>query len=129
MHTISIRVCLIILMFTNLVSAQINPVDQGDAEVAFKQDLKNAQLKIYVLGGIVPAVKVEDRELAEQLGFSYIDFGCNAPLNFAYYLCYNRYVFDHLIAKYGDAVFAKLNRQSFGYRDYQQPQPDPVPQE
>src|SRR5690606_36475781 len=108
---------ILLLMFSVITHAQNKPAGEAEARLAFEHDLKADQLKIYVLGGIVPAITKKDLEVAKDHDFSYHDFGCTAPMNFDYYTFYNKFVFDLLLTQHGEAIAEKLNPQSFGYRD------------
>lgn len=77
-------------------TAQVSPTPQEE----FENDLKDNNIKIYVMGGIAAVITLEDRDIAKKYGFDFHDFGCLAP-DLNYYKAYNKCVVSYLNKKHG----------------------------
>lgn len=84
-------------------------LDLQRVEKAFKSDVKRGTLKLYVMGGIVSAIKDVDREFEQLYKIQYHDFGCLVPANLDYYERYNNLVFEYLDQNFGDDWMVTLN--------------------
>lgn len=65
-------------------------------EKQFNTDLKNNNLKVYTLGGIVPPDYEAENAFKKKYGIDYYNFGCLAPVTMDFYIAYNRLVFEYL---------------------------------
>ena len=70
------------------------------AQKMFATDLENKTVRLYVLGGIVSAIRESDRSFEKQYSLTYYDFGCVIPANIDLYYRYNQLVFAHLDSKF-----------------------------
>lgn len=82
----------------------------------FRNDLQTNNLRIYLVGGFVPAAKPDDADFEKKYGIKYHDFGCVIPENANVYMKYNRLVFKHLDRKFGQDWKNEANSAALGWR-------------
>lgn len=83
-------------------------------EIKFKADVENNNVKLYILGGFVPAVTEADRKFEEKYKVRFYDFGCTPP-PLDYYKEYNTMTFAYLKEKYGDAWQQEIRPNILGW--------------
>ena len=91
--------------------------DQNDPNKKFENDLKNESLRIYVQGGIVSVIRPEDKTFGTKYNITYHDFGCVIPPDLHVYIQYNKLVFQHLTAKFGEDWQKQVNKSAIGFQN------------
>lgn len=85
------------------------------AKMNFEEDLKNNTITLYVRGGIVSAITLNDKRFEKLYNVKYRDFGCVVPEDVSFYEKYNQYVFHYLEEKYGNDWKKLANKNAFGW--------------
>lgn len=119
------NICLIVIALLSLnISAQ-EMCSEGSRlqtpQKRFKADVENGNVKLYILGGFVPAITKEDRKFEEKYKVHFHDFGCTPP-PLEDYKEYNLLAFGFLKEKYGDAWEKEIRQNILGWDVWKQPQ-------
>lgn len=70
-------------------------------EQAFKNSVANNSFRLYIIGGMVSAIREREVAFAKKYNISFHDFGCVVPANLSFYQSYNQLVFEHLTTTFG----------------------------
>lgn len=113
-------IILIIMLFSLSINAQ-EPCTKGRALPAvptvaqkFAADVANNNVRLYILGGFVPAVTEADRKFEEKYKVRFHYFGCTPP-PLDYYKKYNVLAFAYLNETYGDAWQNEIRTNILGW--------------
>ena len=101
-------------------SKDVEKIFADNLEDKFKNDLRSGKLTIYLLGGIVSAIRKGDSEFEKKFQIRYHGFSCIPPSNFEFYEKYNQYVFNHLSKHYGKDWIASANDSAFGFKKWKE---------
>lgn len=94
--------------------------DLIDAEIQFKNDIKNNDLKIYTLGGFYRGNYDTDIAFQKEFSISYDSFGCIAPPNLSYYDSYNLLVFEYLTETFGAPWEEKIRQDAMALSEWKE---------
>lgn len=89
------------------------------AEEQLKYDIKNQQVKLYILGGIVAHTYPGDDAFEQKYNISYYDFGCLAPTNMDFYSDYNILVLKYLTTKYARDWEKDVRKDIMGWNKWE----------
>lgn len=113
-------IILIIMLFSLSINAQ-EPCTKGRTLPAiptvvqkFAADVATNNVRLYILGGFVPAVTEADRMFEEKYKVRFHDFGCTPP-PLDYYKEYNVLAFTYLNETYGDAWQNEIRTNILGW--------------
>lgn len=90
------------------------------AEEKFKNDVARNSVTLYIIGGIVSAVREKELAFAKKYNIAFHDFGCVVPGNLDYFDRYNRCVFEHLTQIYGVGWLKEINPNVVGINKYKE---------
>jgi hypothetical protein len=114
---------LIVLLIFQIVQSQ-EPCSKGSRIPTplkqFRTDVENNNVRLYILGGFIPAVTEADRKFEEKYKVHFHDFGCTPP-PLDYYKEYNVLAFAYLKEKYGDAWQKEIRTNILGWDEWKQP--------
>ncbi|MGV3458888.1 MAG: hypothetical protein ACO1N9_00390 [Flavobacterium sp.] len=112
------KICLILFVLLSLNMTAQEPCSKGSRiptpEKQFTADAANNNVRLYILGGFVPAVTEADRKFEEKYSVRFHDFGCTPP-PLDYYKEYNVLAFAYLKEKYGDAWEKEIKPNVLGW--------------
>jgi hypothetical protein len=107
----------IFILITFNITAQ-EPCSKGrripTPQKQFTADVNNNNVRLYILGGFVPAVTEADRKFEEKYKVHFHDFGCTPP-PLDYYKEYNVLAFAYLQEKYGSAWQQEIRTNILGW--------------
>lgn len=111
---------LLAALFTIAINAQ-DPCSKSfqgkSVNVKFAEDVVKGDVRLYILGGFVPAVTEDDRKFEEKFKVRFHDFGCTPP-PLDYYKEYNLMAFSYLNEKYGDAWQKEIRQNILGWDNW-----------
>lgn len=79
-----------------------------------------AEVKIYLLGGIVSAITKKEMDFSKKYSVLFLDFGCVPPTNLSYYEEQNFKAFDLLNIQYGPKWQEELNPNILGFKKWKE---------
>lgn len=90
-------------------SVELNPID-----------VKQADIKIYLLGGIVSAITQKEIDFGKKYHVVFLDFGCVPPINLEYYEIQNYKAFDLLNILFGPKWQEELKPTTLGFKKWKE---------
>ncbi len=91
-----------------------------NAETAI-QDIKNDEARLLLIGGIAPVIYGGEDSFESDYSLKYHDFGCMPPSSMACLMAYNKEIFKHLDATYGDKWKESIREDVIGLKGYIMP--------
>lgn len=82
--------------------------------------VQQAELKIYLLGGIVSAISQKEIDFGKKYHVLFLDFGCVAPNNLEYYEGQNCKAFDLLNIQFGPKWQEELKPGTLGFSKWKE---------
>lgn len=84
--------------------------------------VEQADLKIYLLGGIVSAISQKEIDFSKKYHVLFLDFGCVPPSNLEYYERLNFKAFDLLNIQFGPKWQEELKPTTLGFSKWKEKQ-------
>jgi len=88
-----------------------------NAKIIADQDIEKQKIKIFIIGGIAPAVYSTDLDFEKKYQVSYYDFGDLAAKGECIFN-YNAKVFEYLIEKYGKIWKREIRKDVYGLKKW-----------
>ena len=108
---------ILIILLTLSVNSQ-EPCSKGSRiptpQKQFTTDVENGNIRLYIMGGFVPAITDADRRFGKKYKVRFHDFGCTPP-PLDYYKEYNVLAFTYLKEKYGDSWQKEIRQNILGW--------------
>lgn len=79
-----------------------------------------AEVKIYLLGGIVSAITQKEVDFSKKYSVLFLDFGCVPPTNLSYYEEQNFKAFDLLNIQFGPKWQEELKSSTLGFKKWKE---------
>lgn len=116
------NIFLLVITFVTLNANSQGVCEGGDngklsLKMKFDKDVTNGNVRLYILGGFVPAVTEADRKFEEKYKIRFHDFGCIPP-PLDYYKEYNVLAFSYLKENYGDGWQEEIRTNILGWNEW-----------
>lgn len=119
MKAIQHLIFMILLFPATVVLAQSKPsVPDLTVQHKFDSDLRSNNIAVYIIGGLVSAIRSEERAFMKKYQVVYHDFGCVVPANIGYYARYNELLFDYLKARHGQTWQKEIHPNTLGFSNW-----------
>lgn len=85
-----------------------------------QNEVIQADIKIYLLGGIVSAITQKEIDFGKKYHVVFLDFGCVPPSNLEYYEIQNYKAFDLLNIQFGPKWQEELKPTTLGFKKWKE---------
>lgn len=110
-----------IVYLTSLVAlAQPNAKQSIDSPKGKAIQVEQADLKIYLLGGIVTGISQKEVDFSKKYHVLFLYFGCLVPSNIGYYESQNFKAFDLLNIQFGPKWQEELKPSALGFSKWKE---------
>lgn len=114
------KIRLIILICTLFIVFAGNAKDKVNTLKAKQNEVVQADIKIYLLGGIVSAITQNEIDFGKKYHVVFLDFGCVPPTNLTYYEEQNYKAFDLLNIQFGPKWQEELKPTTLGFKKWKE---------
>lgn len=108
------KICLILIVLLTFTTVQSQEFKRISPEKQLSADIEKGNVRLFILGGFVPAITEADRKFEEKYKVRFHDFGCTPP-PLDYYKEYNVLAFNYLKEKYGDVWQKEIRENILGW--------------
>ena len=92
--------------------------DCQNAIIIADQDIKNNEIKIFIVGGIAPAIFTTDKDFEKKYQVTYSDYG-DLPASDECILNYNSTIFNYLTENFGKNWKKEIRKDVYGLKKWE----------
>lgn len=114
------KIRLVILICASFIFSNGNAKDNLNTLKLKQSEFIQADIKIYLLGGIVSSITQKEIDFGKKYHVVFLDFGCVPPSNLEYYEKQNYKAFDLLNIQFGPKWQEELKPTTLGFKKWKE---------